>query len=522
MSVYRYCGEHVDISVCRCIGILICRYIDIAEHGGYVDISVYQYIGISVCRYVDVSICCCKVAKGLQHTRQLEVSADIYIYTYMYGYIYIYIYNLSVAILAQVRSRSSIALLSIMAPFLSDVEAAWASATMSNTQKKSTVYMLLSYAKSAPQLGKKHTWCDKSFDASKEGSSDDEDKPMKMLDGLASAFLLEAEALRLDISSTIGQPANTLHNAINLLRKHCDDGKLIKHLNQLNDAASCTHHFDHSLLRGLRGRVANAVDLYNAAAASKQDRNGDTTVDGERSTLDLSSVEQNFDLEFEEDQSVAGLGFWCSDVCLSRANDDPEKQLPAQQVYLQNEGSCGDLASAGQVVTNGVSSPSSDICYTAGAPRLCSDPDRRSPHQEGSRAGTNKEKAGPGENPGMVKGASPPLDDTIIEEVPQKTFASNAVKGRASSPQSSDRCRGGQGDPLPKRIGLSATKGSSESLAIADSESVAYELAPFAVVPIKASCNTQAEIDTKLSQAKVCMEARLKCGRGTQQTKSLQ
>jgi hypothetical protein len=89
------------------------------------------------------------------------------------------------------------------------------------------------------------------------------------MDRHARSILDTAEDLRLLMASELLAPANTLHTAVNLLRRrgYCD-GKLIKDLNALNDAATAMKHMDEVWLSELRTRVANALSDVTASAVA--------------------------------------------------------------------------------------------------------------------------------------------------------------------------------------------------------------------------------------------------------------
>ena len=105
-----------------------------------------------------------------------------------------------------------------MADFLPAVEAIWASAVLSNSQKKSTINMLVC------KPTKKHQ---AQVDAAPAATS---------IGANGQAIALSAEHLRLVIAKHCGVPCSTPHRATGVVRGLGCNTDLLRRLNQLNHA----------------------------------------------------------------------------------------------------------------------------------------------------------------------------------------------------------------------------------------------------------------------------------------------
>ena len=134
------------------------------------------------------------------------------------------------------------------------------------------------------------------------------------LGALAATIMTEAEEFRLSIGSAMKKKANTLHSAINILRRglpsvNAFDPKLVRDLNQLSNTASGLHHLDAFWIDQLKQRVEVALD--------KCERRGEDPCDMfEKDNSDVPSV---FDRvtggcsDTCDTSSIAGLDHWCAD-----------------------------------------------------------------------------------------------------------------------------------------------------------------------------------------------------------------
>jgi hypothetical protein len=134
------------------------------------------------------------------------------------------------------------------AAYLEALEAVWASASMTNSQKKATVHIIMAQARPVGmRAGEKVCVGD-----------------------LGQEFLQVAQTVRILVASGLDQPCSTLHHAIRALRLAAPPSKqfatLVKELTLLNRACTALDHFDHSKLKAITSEVAQALNGKFAAA----------------------------------------------------------------------------------------------------------------------------------------------------------------------------------------------------------------------------------------------------------------
>ena len=176
------------------------------------------------------------------------------------------------------------------------IERVWASPTMNQSQKKSTVNIIVCNAKA---LSQKHSielhrfsadsvasnsWSDTSADfeheglAQRFGGNQSADENPRVVSGPLSQFsspavrgaaalesnaqevVMVAEGVRLDVARASGVPCATLHNAVGVLKRSgLVDTQFLKKLNLVNHAYTGIHHCDTSMLQSLTGEVAGIL-----------------------------------------------------------------------------------------------------------------------------------------------------------------------------------------------------------------------------------------------------------------------